>query len=67
MLHYNPNELSSITYAYVYDHNVFDKKELKQILDYCNPLSKENGVVVEPSLAANSRVSNISWITRNNE
>ena len=67
MLHFNPNELGSITYPYVYEHNVFNKKELKQILDYCNPLSKETGAVTEPGLAASIRVSNISWVTRNNE
>ena len=32
MLHFNPNELISITYPYVYQDNVFDKKELKQDL-----------------------------------
>ncbi len=67
MLHFNPDELGSITYPYVYEHNVFDKKELKQILDYCNPLLKEIGVVGEPNFAPNMRVSNVSWVTRNNK
>ena len=67
MLHFNPNELISITYPYVYQDNVFDKKELKQILDYCNPLLKQIGTINGPSFAPNMRVSNVSWVERNNE
>lgn len=67
MLHYNPNELGSITYGYVYEHDVFNKEELKQILSYCNLLPKEIGTVTKPSFAKNARTSNVSWVKRNNE
>jgi PKHD-type hydroxylase len=67
MLHYNPNRAFSSTCGYAFNHNIFNKQELKQILKYCNSLPKEIATVNEQDLNKNIRVSNVAWVKFNND
>jgi len=69
VLNTNPNEYAFVTYSWCYQHDLFDKKELKKILDYANTIpkiepaiSQDNGMTIDKSF----RNSEISWVSRNN-
>lgn len=67
MLYYNPNEISFITHPYCYTHKIFDDKELKKIIAYCDALPKIVGEVRGSTEIEGIRKSNIAWVKYQNE
>lgn len=67
MLHYNPNEINSITHSYCYAHKIFDDEELKKIITYCNALPKIVGEMHNSKETESIRKSNIAWVEYQDE
>lgn len=58
---------SSVTYSYVYKHEVFSPDELKQVLEYCDTLDTQQGIVSKQGGfgVGEVRKSNIAFIEPN--
>ena len=71
MLHSNPEIISSVTYAWCFEDNVFNEEELKKIIDYCDTLEKAPGnILTSDSISKQNtdvRVSEISWVSLNQD
>ncbi len=67
MLHYNPNQVSSVTHPYCYTQKIFDDKELKKIITYCDALPKIIGEIRAGTETESIRKSNIAWVEYQDE
>lgn len=69
MIFQNLHLRASITYSYVYKHDIFSDEELKKVIEYCDGLQVEKASVATPSKTtfSNIRVSEVSFFERDQE
>ena len=68
MLHYNPLEVSSVTYPWCFNKNYFTALECKKIIKYCGSLTKQKATVFnEDSQTITKRFSDIAWVEYNED
>ena len=68
MLHYKPLEASFVTYPWCFSKNYFSLSECKDVIDYCNSLTKQTaGIFKEKNQTTTKRLSDISWVEYNQD